>query len=488
MTVLWIILALLGLFLLVTVIRAAFFKPKPVQSEPLPPEAIDAARAAAHLSMAIQIPTISHPDAAQVDWEQFRRLHRFLEDSYPLIHKTLTREIIGEANLLYRWKGANPELHPIALLSHQDVVPISAGTEGDWTHPPFSGYNDGEFIWGRGAMDMKNHLICTMEAVEALLAEGFAPERDVYLLFGQDEEVVGGANAGAKQIRETLKARGVHLESTLDEGGAMLPVHVKNILNATLAGIGISEKGYADFEISVQRKGGHSSQPPKHTGLGELAQVIQDLERHQFKAKMLPFLSDIIDAAGRRLPYYLRLVAVNHKLLRPLLLALMKKIPPAASMIHSCTAVTQAQGSPAANVLPQKASIVVNFRLMPGTSIADVERHIKKVSSIKDIQVKFLKGNEPSPFSSTDSRAYRCIQRQVESGHSDAIVAPFLVMGGTDSQFYTPICDNCYRFSPFLAEVSLLLCCHATNERVPLQALNEAVAFFKRYVREQAGA
>jgi carboxypeptidase PM20D1 len=481
----WIILGVIGFCFVFTAIRAAFFTAKTVESTPLPPENVDAARAAEHLTQAIQIPTISYPEPEKVNWEAFQQFHSFLEKSYPLIHQTLTRETIGQANLIYRWKGLNSDLPGIGLLSHQDVVPVSDGTESDWEHPPFSGFNDGEFIWGRGAIDMKNHLICLMEAVENLIAEGFQPARDVYLLFGQDEEVVGSLNAGAKQLNAALKARGVTFESTLDEGGAMLPVHFKKIFNATVAGIGISEKGYADFEITARRKGGHSSQPPDHSGLGELANVIRSLERHQFKAKMMPFFTAILDTAGRRLPYYLRLVACNHKLLRPVILSLLKKVPPAASLIRTTTAVTQAQGSPAANVLPQTASIVVNFRMMPGTTTDDVMRHIKKVSPVKEIEVKVLKFNEPSPFSPTKGRAYDSIRALVQSEHSDAMVVPFLVMGGTDSHFYEPICDNLYRFSPFCADVSLLLCAHATNERIPVASLGEAVSFFMRYIRAQ---
>lgn len=486
----WSILAAFGAFVLVTLLRAAFFR---VKKEPaLPPlaeEAADEARAAQHLSGAVRIPTISYPEDERIDWEQFARFRAYLEESYPLIHKHLTREVPFKASVLYHWKGKNPGLLPIALLSHQDVVPVTPGTEGDWTHPPFSGHNDGEFIWGRGAIDMKNHLICVMEAVETLLEEGYVPERDVYLCFGHDEEVVAAGDSGARNLRLALEARGVtRLESTLDEGGAVLPIHVKGVIeNAMLAGIGISEKGYADFEITVNHKGGHSAQPPNHSALGELAGVIRDLEGHQFKAKMLPYLSGIMDAAGRRMPYYLRVVTVNHKLLRPLLTAVMKRIPPAACMIRTTTAVTQASGSPAANVLPQKASVVANFRMMPGITTADVAQHIRRVCRNKNIDVRVLKSVEASPFSGIDTPSYASIRDQVLAGYPGAIVTPYLVMGGTDTIYYEPICDHCYRYSPFYTDLSILLTAHATNERVPVAILGDAVRFFKRYIRDAAG-
>lgn len=483
MKVLYGILIALGVFIVITLIRAIFFVPKKKEYEPLEDEHVDVDRAAKHLSGAIQIPTVSYPEKEKVDWSQFQKFHEFLEESYPLIHKNLTREDIAEASLLYYWKGKNPDLEPIALLSHQDVVPIEPGTEGDWEHDPFGGVNDGEFIWGRGALDMKNHLICVMEAVEALLEEGYEPERDVYLCFGHDEEVVASKDAGAKAIMETLKSRGIHLDSVLDEGGAILPVNIKNVIDANLAGVGIAEKGYADFEISVRSKGGHSSQPPKHSAIGEMAEVVRDIEGHQFKSKLAPFILKLFSNIGKRTTYPVRIVTCNLWLLRPLIKCIMKQIPPAASLIRTTTGVTMAQGSPAANVLPQVASVTVNFRMMPGTTTKDVEKHLRKVIRNKNVEIKCLKSKEASKFSPTESRAFKVIDEMCIRSDPKNIVAPYLVMGGTDACFYEPVCENIYRFAPFHVTTKLLLCTHATNERCPVAVLDEGVAFFKRYIR-----
>ena len=370
----------------VNAVRAARFVPEKKDYGTLSPENVDAERAQRNLSKAISIPTISYPEKENVDFTQFDKFHEFLDEAYPLIHKTLTKEVICEASLMYCWKGTRSDLDPIALLAHQDVVPISEGTEGDWEHPPFEGYNDGEFIWGRGALDMKNHLIGVMEAVETLLEEGFTPERDVYLLFGQDEEVVASGDSGARHMMETLKERGIHLDCIIDEGGAILPVNIKGILeNKDLVGVGIAEKGYTDLEISVSAKGGHSSQPPKHSALGELANVIKDIENHQFKAEMLPFVEQLFSGLGRNCSYPARLITCNIPYLKPLIKAVMTQIPPAACLVRTTTGVTMAQGSPAANVLPQKATVTVNFRQMPGTTVQDVVDHIRKVCRNKDI-------------------------------------------------------------------------------------------------------
>lgn len=481
--VLFAILGLLAAFLVITLIRAAFFVPNKRTYEPLSEEAVDHDRVMKHLTRAIQIPTVSYPDPADVDWAQFERFHAFLKESYPRIHQKLSCEVVPPANLLYRWKGKDSTLDPIAMLAHQDVVPVEEGTENGWTHPAYEGYNDGEYIWGRGALDMKNHLIAVMESVETLLEEGFEPERDVYLLFGDDEEVVASENSGARKLMKTLQERGVHLDCVLDEGGAILPAKVGGILDKYLAGIGVAEKGYADFEISISSKGGHSSQPPQHTALGELAGVIQNLENHPCKARMTDMVYSLFQKIGRNVSYPARIVTCNLWLLKPLILAVMKKIPPAASLVRTTTGVTMAQGSPAANVLPQRASVTVNFRMMPGDSIAGVEHHIRKVVQNKNIEIKLLKGKEPSKISPADSRCFAILEELCMRTNPDNIVAPYLVMGGTDACNYEPICENIYRFAPFVVDTSLLLCTHSTDERIPIQALKEGVAFFKQYIR-----
>lgn len=483
MWILWTILGLLGVFLVVTLVRAAFWTPEKTEFEPLPDEQVDVDKYRKDLSDAIKIKTISNVDVDKVDWNEFKRLHALFEERFPLVYKNLKCEEISLASLLFTWEGKNPDLEPIALLGHQDVVPVAAGTEGDWTHPAFDGVDDGEFVWGRGALDMKNHLIAVLESVESLLAEGFAPERTVYLCFGHDEEIVAAPTSGAGSIAAVLKERGVHLDSVIDEGGAILNLNVGKILNKKLAGVGIAEKGYVDYRVSVSAKGGHSSQPPEHTALGALADVIKDIEGHQFKAKMPAFVYELFTKIGKNVSYPARIVTCNLWLLKPLITAVMQKIPPAASLIHTTTAVTMAEGSPAANVLPQKASVTVNFRMMPGVTIKNVEEHIRSCVRNKDIEVEYLKGKEASKVAPTDSRSFKILEEICTRTDPDLLVAPYLVMGGTDAYHYEEVCDNIYRFAPFVMDTKLLLTTHGTDERIPISCMADGLKFFKRYIR-----
>ena len=469
----------------ISMVRAATtYKANPVSDNAnLQKETVDVDRFIKNLSDAIKIPTIANRDESIVDWSTFDDFHAFLEKAYPLIHENLEKQVISTRSLMYYWKSEHPEKEPICLLSHQDVVPVTPGTEEDWKYPAFGGEVAEGFLWGRGAIDMKNHLIGVMEAVETLLEEGYVPERDVYLCFGHNEEVMAeDETCGADCMMRWFKEKGIKLDSVLDEGGAILEAKVDKVIDGHLAGVGIAEKGHVDFEISVNAKGGHSSQPPKHSALGELSRIICKLENNQFKAELTPQLYSLFNEIGKNTTYPVRCVMSNLPVLKPLITKICSNIPPVASMMRTTTAVTMSNGSPAPNVLPQKASAVVNFRIMPGQTIDDVEKHIRKCAGPK-AEIRLISGKNPSKISPTDSRAFKVIEEICKSMDPKAIVAPYLVMGGTDARQYEDVCDNIYRYSPFLMDTALLLTTHGTNERIPVSSLEDGVAFFKRYIR-----
>ena len=470
----------------VSMVRAATtYKAKPIENANIgEEEKVDVERFIKNLSDSIKIPTIANRDESLVDWAPFDEFHAMLEKAYPLMHEKLDKQIISTRSLLYHWKSEHPEKEPIALLSHQDVVPVTPGTEDDWKYPAYSGEIAEGFLWGRGAIDMKNHLIGVCEAVETLLEEGYVPERDVYICFGHNEEVMAeGEICGADCMMRWFKERGIKLDSVLDEGGAILEAKVDKVIDGHLAGVGIAEKGHVDFEISVNAKGGHSSQPPKHSALGELSRIVCKLENNQFKAELTPQLYSLFNEIGKNTTYPVRCVMSNLPVLKPLITKICSEIPPVASMMRTTTAVTMANGSPAPNVLPQKATVNVNFRIMPGQTIDDVEAHIRKIAGPK-AEIKMVSGKNPSKISPTDSRAFNAIREICKEMDPKAIVAPYLVMGGTDARNYEDVCDNIYRYSPFLMDTALLLTCHGTNERIPLTSLKDGVVFFKKYIRE----
>ena len=135
------------------------------------------------LSGAVQIPTQSFDDLGPVGedprWDIFYSFADYLAKTFPLAHSTLQLERVNTHGLLYTWPGTDPTLKPTVLMAHQDVVPVLDSTVEQWTHPPFSGFYDGKFVWGRGASDCKNQLMGILAAVEALVDANFIPQRTV---------------------------------------------------------------------------------------------------------------------------------------------------------------------------------------------------------------------------------------------------------------------------------------------------------------------
>ena len=438
-------------------------------------------KAAENLGRAIQFKTISFQDPAEVDAGEFKAFHAFLEKTFPLAHKNLTKVLVNNLGLLYTWKGSDPSAKPIILLAHIDVVPIPPGTMKDWTYPPFDGRIVDGFIWGRGTMDCKGDLMAIMEAVEGLLAQGYRPRRTIYLAFGQDEEV-GGDN-GAGKISALLKSRGVSAEFVNDEGGMIVDGKMLGI-SKPLAMVGIAEKGYLSLELKVKTKGGHSSMPPKETAIGVLAAAIDRLEKNPFPAKIGGVSELTFKSLAPELPSAMGFAAKNVRLFSGLLKGYLAKNDVTNAMIRTTTAPTIIAAGSKENVLPQEARAVVNFRLLPGDSMDYVTARVKKVINDPRVTVNPINSyNEASKISDLNSEGYKIMKRTIAEVFPDAAIAPYLVLGGTDSKHYEPISDSLFRFAPMRVGVEDQEREHGTNERVGVGNYGEMIKFYTQLIR-----
>jgi Peptidase family M20/M25/M40 len=189
--------------------------------------------------------TISFEDGMRDGAEHFLALHALLEEEFPKVHQHLEWETVANYSLLYRWEGSDRSLRPYLLASHLDVVPTPDETLADWEVDPFSGVLRDGFVYGRGSMDDKCGVVALLAACEDLIAQGFRPQRTLYLGFGHDEEIGG---QGAQAIVRLLQSREVRLEFVLDEG---LPIMLEGIpgVSAPTALIGVSEKGFVSVEL-----------------------------------------------------------------------------------------------------------------------------------------------------------------------------------------------------------------------------------------------
>ncbi|HEV8580738.1 MAG TPA: M20 family peptidase [Thermoanaerobaculia bacterium] len=482
-------LLVLGLALLVLIavltVRTATVKSRQVQAAPVKDLAIDSRAAAERLAGAIRFPTISHEDGRNVEAEAFRGLHQYLQQTFPRVHAALTREVVADHSLLYTWKGKDPALAPILLMSHQDVVPVEPGTEKDWTHPAFSGAIDGGYVWGRGTLDDKVGVLAILEAAETLLARGFQPQRTVYFAFGHDEEV--GGTHGAAAIGALLERRGIRPELILDEGGIIAEGMVPGVAKP-VALIGTAEKGYLSVELVAEASGGHSSMPPPHSAIGKLAAAVEKLENHPMPARIAGATKSSFEYLAPEMPFGPRLVLANLWLFGPLAEKQFAADPAGNARIRTSTAATVFQAGVKENVLPHRARAVVNFRILPGDSIADVLRHVREAVG-PDIRVRAtgVAEAEPSPESATGAPAFGLLQRTVAQTFPGSVVAPNLLSGGTDTKHYQRLSHNVYRFLPIRIQAEDLARLHGTNERVGVESYGEAIRFYAQLLRNGAG-
>lgn len=451
-----------------------------VERRPAPP--LEIAAAAARLGEALQFRTESLVATIADGGAEFDRFHAFLERSFPRVHTRLQREKVNRFSLLYTWPGRDPALKPVLLMCHQDVVPIAPGTEKDWRHPPYAGVVADGHIWGRGALDVKSGLMAQLEAAEMLLAEGWQPERTVYFAFGHDEEV--GGTAGAAWIARLLASRKVELECVLDEGGAV--THgVLPFTRAPVAMVGIAEKGYATLHLDVKLEPGHSSMPPAATAIGVLSRAITRLEENPFPADLSHQLR-VFAHAARAIDFGPRVLLTNGWLFGPLLERILAAKPVTNSGIRTTTAPTIINAGNKDNVLPGEAHAKVNFRLLPGTTAQDVLERTRRVIDDPRVQVsldpRFV--SEASMVSDTTSPSYRALERSIYESlpETDAVVTPYLVMGGTDSRHFAGLTRNIYRFLFNRLTPEGLATVHGTNERLGVENYAEMIVFYRRFI------
>lgn len=485
-------LALVLLILLVIVAARTVTVPsKQIARLPQTSEGVDAQKAATELAGTIPFQTISYEGGGTAGEKAatqaaFVEFHAYLEKTFPRAYASLEHEVVGANNLLFEWKGSDASLKPILLMGHQDVVPIEAGTESKWVHPGFSGEIVDGFVWGRGTMDDKQTIVGLLEAADLLLAKGFHPKRTIYLAFGQDEEI--GGLEGASKIAQLLKSRGVQLEFVLDEGGFISTGMVPGV-SAPVAMIGTSEKGYLSLQLIVEGPGGHSSVPPPESNIGVLAAAIREIERHPMPAHIDGLMGEFLEYAGGSAALPMRAVFKNMWLFSPVVKYILESAPDTNATLRTTAAATIINAGTKDNVMPSHARAVVNFRLLPGDTVAGVTEYVRKV--IDDPRVKLVPitgepPSEPSPQSSPDSPNFKLIQKTVAQVYPEAVVAPFVFVGATDSKYYSELTKDTYRFAPLLTTPEDVARFHGTNERVGIDNFAKSIDFYAQLIRNAA--
>ncbi|WWD19541.1 hypothetical protein CI109_104002 [Kwoniella shandongensis] len=467
------------------------------------------------LSEAIRHNTVSYDDLGDPlpakgekrdeRWDVFDTFQTFLRETYPLSFSKTKVEKVGGYTLILTLEGTT-DAKPLLLTGHQDTVGV--GSLADWDHPPFDGYFDGEFIWGRGSSDCKTNVIGLLSVLEHLLENEYTPRRTLILGFTQDEESGGrGSTAINATLGERYGKNGIEL--ILDEGGAGL----NDEWGPLLALPGLAEKGIANLQFTVTSPGGHSSVPPKHTSIGFLAHILSLVEDADIFQPALTtshpyyhYLECVSEHGDPSLvPKWLdsELSNGNKKDLSGLARKVQEIVGTTEKWLLTTTrAVTRIGGGIKNNVLPDEAHFLVNSRLevttTPQEYVQTIVDTVLPLASKLDLTVKVSNQTlhtgssgiltiEPTmlhpaaPITSWKSPQWAILGQAIRATWGpETITAPSLATGNTDTARYWDLTENIVRWTPLRVEARVGI--HGANERIQLKSHLEAVKFYHELI------
>jgi carboxypeptidase PM20D1 len=235
--------------------------------------------------------------------------------------------------------------------------------------------------------------------------------------------------------------------------------------------------------------------PGRGTAAGALAVVTAAIEKHRFPARLTPVVARFFSSLA---PHARGAMGIALRLLKPLWPLLRGALTADASvdaLLRTTQAVTIMRAGEVFNVIPAEARAVVNIRLLPGDTAAGALAHIQRVaqralSGRFSLEVRFLPQStlsEPVPESRMEPALWKAVENAVAHIEPRAIIAPFLVVGATDSRQFAPLADAIVRFMPAILDAQDVARLHGVNERLSLENYGRMIAFYTRVMRTAAG-
>lgn len=405
------------------------------------------------------------------DDAEFARLRAVMAGLFPLVHQRAARHSFSRDCWVYCLPGQDPA-RSLALMSHHDVV----AAEGSWEHPPFDGVLADGRLWGRGTVDTKTSLFAEFSALEELLAEGWQPPVNVYLLSSHNEELGGD---GIPRALDWLKVQGITFEVVLDEGGAVVRPPIAGLKCAWCAGVAVHEKGryWLNCTARAEEKGGFVY--GVRTPVERMAAFIEEAAsgRHLIRRLNAPTRAMLAHLAPYcRLP--LRLVLHNLWLTSGLLVKLLPRFSAeAGELLGSTCSFSGVQGD--RTCCTATASLRAADR-------GDMERDLAALEELGQKHgVKFevdpaSEYHDPADLTSP-AFAYTldCIRRIFP----DAPPMPYILPAMTDSRWLTEVCPCVLRFAPIRLTGQQFASVHCVNENINLETITDAVAFYREFLQ-----
>ena len=380
--------------------------------------------------------------------------------------------------LIARWKAAGATKKPILLMAHMDVVEANPA---DWKHDPFTFREENGFYLGRGVLDNKAGMIAMVAALQRLKAAGFAPKRDIAILFTGDEETVqDGARLASTEWKPLIDAE--YALNADGGGGGILPGGKVDYF-----GVQVAEKVYGDFTFTATNRGGHSSAPRADNAIYQLAQALKNLEEYRFAPRLTEINRPIWEHTAQNDGGVFGAM-VKAWLDEPDNLEYADAVEAAApgNTRTRCIA-TQLSGGHAPNALPQKAQANVNCRIFPGEGFEKTLETLQRIAGPEVVVARVEDGGRASPPSPLRDDVIGALTRSVQTRWPGGKVIPDMSAGATDGAYLRSGGIPTYGASALWGYVNEPLGAHGLNERVRAEAFHDDIDHWERVIRELAG-
>ena len=382
----------------------------------------------------------------------------------PVIHESAP----GRTSVVARFEGADPSRDALLIHGHLDVVPADPS---EWSVHPFSGGLKDGYLWGRGAVDMKDFDAMVLAVVRQWRREGRVPPRDIVLAFLADEEAGGRYGAHHLVDHRPELFEGV-TEAIGEVGGFSLTV--SDDLRLYL--IETAEKGISWIRLTATSRPGHGSMVHEDNAVTRLCEAVARLGRHKFPIELTPtvrqFLEQVSDALGIEFDPEDPELAVA-------------KLGPIARVVgatlRNTVNPTMLDAGYKANVIPGRATAVVDGRTLPGHEESFLERIRELIGP--DVQAEYIEHQRAleTTFDGALVDAMADALRQIDPA---ARAVPYMLSGGTDAKAFSRLGIRCFGFAPLKLPPGLDFTAlfHGIDERVPVDGLRFGVAVLDRFL------
>lgn len=372
----------------------------------------------------------------------------------------------------------------IILLNHIDVV--EAGDDSLWSVPPFSGYFDEEYVYGRGALDCKGLAIMQLKALQAFKEEyiGHDLPYNVTLLCVSDEEA-GGHN-GAEFILNNFKEE-LTPEVVFGEGGAGYTDILKSDPKKVVFGVSVAEKQSLWLMLKIATgEAGHGASPSLSYAnlqmIDALAKLKSDKVRLKFHKSTRQMFRRLGRAEGGIRGFFIR--NINWTILAPFVRNQIKNDPLFSTFLTNTVTITNINNPPGPpNQISNVATAVLDCRLVPGTNPKAFIRNIKNTIDNDDVEISIIE-KSPDAESSRLNPYFKAIEKAVSTHYPDAVTIPFLFPATSDNSYFRAEKIPAYGLIPGVLEEEDVNSIHNHNERVSRKVLFDGVNIYFDVIRE----